>query len=91
MIKFIAVQLVDNEDVKGMISVVCQHKALTCIELYANIQLHTLPTPKPQSVSHEPQYHPQSHYSHTSDATQDTFALTQPQQNLFESNTFSFT
>ena len=84
-----------------MIVVVRQHKVLTCIELYAYIQLHTLPTPNPQPISHEPQYNsnPQSHVSHTSDATpsytyanlyQETFYLTLAQENLFEPNT-SFT
>ncbi|KAG4943863.1 hypothetical protein JHK84_047921 [Glycine max] len=64
---------------------------LQCCELYANIKRNTLPTPNPELVPHQPRYYPQFHYSHTSDATQDTFALTQPQQNLFELNTFSFT
>ena len=41
MLKFTTMQLIGNEDVKGMISVVCQHEILSCIELYANIQLHT--------------------------------------------------
>ena len=63
-----------------MIYVVCQHEILSFIELYGNIQLHTFPTPNPQILSHEPQYYPQSHYSHTSNATQDIFSLTQPQQ-----------
>ena len=58
MLKFTEVQLVDDEDIKGMIFVVRQHKALACIELYANIQLHTLPTTNPQTVSHELQYYP---------------------------------
>ena len=58
--------------------------------MYANIQLHTHPTLNPQPVLYEPQHYPQSHYSHAFDATQDTFALIQPQQNLFEPNT-SFT
>ena len=63
MLKFTEVQLVDDEDIKGMIFVVRQHKALACIELYANIQLHTLPTPNPQPVSHEPQYYHQPYPS----------------------------
>jgi len=58
MLIFIVVQLVDNEDVKGIIFVIRQHEAFTCIELYANIQLHTLSIPNPQPVSHEPQYYP---------------------------------
>ena len=93
MLKFTVVQLVDNEDVKGMISIVCQHEVLTCIELYAKIQLHTLPTLNPQPISHEPQYYsnPQSHVSHTSNVTQATFYLIQPQEILFEPNTSSFT
>jgi len=83
MLKFKAVQLVDDKEVKGMIFVIRQSEILQCCELYANIKLHTLP--------HQPQYYPQSHYSHTFDATQYTFILTQPQQNLFEPNTSSFT
>ena len=91
MLKFIAVQLVYDEDVKCMIFVIRQTDILQCCELYANIKRNTLPTPNPELVPHQPRYYPQFHYSHTSDATQDTFALTQPQQNLFELNTFSFT
>ena len=83
MLKFKAVQLVDDKEVKGMIFVIRQSEILQCCELYENIKLHTLP--------HQPQYYPQSHYSHTFDATQDTFALTQPEQNIFEPNTSSFT
>ena len=44
MLKFTTVKFVD---VKSMILVVRQHKALACIELYANIQLHTFLTPNP--------------------------------------------
>jgi len=77
MLKFITVQLVDDEDVKGMIYVIRQYESLQCSELYANIKLHIIPTPNPQPISHEPQYYPQSHYSHTSNATQDSFSLTQ--------------
>lgn len=42
-------ELVDNEDVKGMIVVFffCQLEVLACIELYANIELNTLPTLNP--------------------------------------------
>jgi len=69
MLKFIAVQLVDNEDMKGMISVIRQIKILQYCELYANVEHNTVPTPKPKLVSHQPQYYPQFHYSHTSDAT----------------------
>ena len=71
MLKFTTMQLVDEKYVKGMISIIRQSEILQCCELYANIQLHTLLTPNPQ-------YYPQSHYSQTSAATQDTFALTQP-------------
>ena len=39
MLKFIAIQIVYDEDIKGMIFVVRQHEVITCIELYANIQL----------------------------------------------------
>ena len=38
MLKFIAIQIVDNEDIKGMIFVVRQYEVITCIELDANIQ-----------------------------------------------------
>ena len=86
MLKFTAMQLVDDKDVKCMIFIVCQHAILSSIELYENIHLYRLPTPNPQ-----PQYYPQSRYSHIFDATQDIFALTQPHKNLFEPNTFSFT
>jgi len=47
MLKFIAMQLVNDEEVKGMISSVRQSQILQCSELYANIKLHTLPTPNP--------------------------------------------
>ena len=86
MLKFTAMQLVDDKDVKCMIFIVCQHAILSSIELYENIHLYRLPTPNPQ-----PQYYPQSRYSHIFDATQDIFALTQPHKNLFEPNAFSFT
>ena len=93
MLKFITVQLVDDEDVKGMIYVIRQYESLQCSELYANIKLHIIPTPNPQPISHEPQYYsnPQSHVSHTSNVTQATFYLIQPQEILFEPNTSSFT
>ena len=48
MLKFITVQLVDDEDVKGMIYVIRQYESLQCSELYANIKLHIIPTPNPQ-------------------------------------------
>ena len=91
MLKFIVVQLVDNEDIKGMILVIRQTEIIQFCELYANIKRNTVPTPNAKLVPHQPQYYPQSHYSHTFDATQYTFILTQPQQNLFEPNTSSFT
>ena len=91
MLKFIVVQLVDNEDIKGMILVIRQTEIIQFCELYANIKRNTVPTPNPKLVPHQPQYYSQSHYSHTFDATQDTFALTQPEQNIFEPNTSSFT
>ena len=37
MLKFTAVQLVDDEDVKGIIYVARQHEILSSIELYASI------------------------------------------------------
>ena len=37
MLKFTAVQLVDDEDVRGMIFVINQSEILQCYELYANI------------------------------------------------------
>ena len=58
MLKFTAMQLIDDEDIKGVIFVVRQHEILSCIELYANIELHTLPTPNPKPISHEPQRYP---------------------------------
>ena len=74
-----------------MIFVIRQSEILQCCELYANIERNTLPTLNPQPILHRLQYYHQAHYSHTFHATNDTFALTQLQQNLFESNTFSFT
>jgi len=48
MLKFTAVQLVDNEDVIGMILVICQTKILQCFELYANIERIQFP---PQTLN----------------------------------------
>ena len=53
MLKFTAVQLVDDEAVKGMISIIRKSEILQCCELYANIEWNTLPTSNPQ-----PQYYP---------------------------------
>ena len=63
MLKFIAVQLVDDQDVKGMIYIIRQ----------SEIKRNTLLTPNPQLVPHQPQYYSQSCYSHTSNAIQNTF------------------
>ena len=73
MLKFIAVQLVDDEDVEAMIYVICQSEILQYCELNANIELHTFPIPNPQPVPHQSQYYPQSHYSHASNATKTLF------------------
>ena len=43
MLKFIAVQLVDDEDVKGMIVVFRQHEVLTCIEFQTFSFIHFSP------------------------------------------------
>jgi len=51
MLKFTTVQLVDNEDMKGMNLVIRQTKILQCCELYANIERNKVPTPKPELVS----------------------------------------
>ena len=53
MLKFIAVQLVDDEDVEAMIYVICQSEILQYCELNANIELHTFPIPNPQPVPHQ--------------------------------------
>ena len=53
MLKFIVVRLVDDEDVKGMIFVIRQSKILQCCELYANIELHILPSTNPQPIPHK--------------------------------------
>ena len=79
MLKFTVVQLVDDKNVKGMFFVIRQSEILQCFELYENIERNTLSTLNPEPIPHQSQYYPQSHYSHTSDATQDTFALIQPQ------------
>ena len=44
MLKFTTVQLVDIEDMKGMIYVIFQIETLQCCELYANIKCNTVPT-----------------------------------------------
>jgi len=58
MLKFIAVQLVNNEDVKCMISIIRQTEILQSCELYANIKRSTVPTPNLEPVPHQPQYYP---------------------------------
>ena len=60
MLKFTTVHLVDNKDVKGMISVIRQTEILQCCELYVNIKV---PTPNRELEPYQPQYYPSSHYS----------------------------
>ena len=48
MLKFVAVQLVDNRDVKGMIFFIGHTKILQCYEFYANIKCNTFPTLNPE-------------------------------------------
>ena len=54
MLKFTAIQLVDNKDLKGMISVIRQTEILQCCELYANIEHNIVPTPNPKLVPYQP-------------------------------------
>ena len=61
------------------------------LQLYANIECNTVPTLNPEPIPYQPQYYPQSHYSQLLDATQDTLALSQQEQNIFEPNTSYFT
>jgi len=91
MLKFTAVQLVNNEDMKDMILVIHQTKILQCYELYTNIECNTVSIPNPKLVPYQPQYYPQSHYLQLFDATQDTLSLSQQEQNIFEPNASSFT
>jgi len=95
-------KIVDNDNVKGMIDVIHQHEVLSSIELYANIELHMLPTLIPQPIPHEPYYYsyPQSNFAYVSDATpsythvnfyQPTLDLTQPQVHEWQPTTSSFT
>jgi len=58
MFKFTIIQLVDNEDMKGMISIICQTQILLCCELYANIERNIVPTLNPELVPYQPQYYP---------------------------------
>ena len=50
MLKYIAFQLIDNEDMKDMISVIRQTEILQCCKLYANIECNTVLTPNPEPV-----------------------------------------
>ena len=75
MLKFTAVQLVDNKYVKGMISVIHQIEILQCCKLYANIECNTVPTPNPEPEPWQPQYYPPSHYSQLPYVTQDNLPL----------------
>jgi len=88
MLKFMTMKVVDD-NVKGIVVVICQHEILSSIELYANIKLNTLFTLIPQPISHEPYYYlyPQSNFSNVLDANpsythvdfyQLTLDLTQP-------------
>ena len=54
--------------------------------IYTKLKFITLDRDEPQYYSN-----PQSHVSHTSNVTQATFYLIQPQEILFEPNTSSFT
>ena len=72
MLKFMAIKIADDDNiVKCMIDVIRQHEVLSSIELYANIELNTLPTLIPQPMPHEPLYYsyPQSSFAHVSNAT----------------------
>jgi len=73
-----------------MALVIHQTKILQNCKLYANIERNTIPTPNPEPIPYRPQYYLQSHYSQLSDTTQETLALSQQEQNIFESNTSSF-
>ena len=92
MLKFTAVQFVDNEDVKGTILVIHQTEILQCCKLYAYIKRNIVPTLNLKQLPYQPQYYPQSYYSQLSNATQDTstLSLSQQEQNVFEPNTSSF-
>ncbi|KAG4975564.1 hypothetical protein JHK86_035038 [Glycine max] len=62
-----AIKIADDDNiVKCMIDVIRQHEVLSSIELYANIELNTLPTLIPQPMPHEPLYYsyPQSSFAH---------------------------